>query len=107
MFAYRRTGATWSRHASFRPDETGGTASSGDRSRALRGSAVAPGKFNGRRIQPGGLPESSTLRRTSARVATHPGITERRVFTVWTNPSQYLYLFTARVARNDADARAS
>jgi methylenetetrahydrofolate--tRNA-(uracil-5-)-methyltransferase len=69
--------------------------------------AVAAGKFNGRRIQPRGLPESSTLRRTSASVATHPRIAERGVSSVWPNPSQHVHLFTARAPGNHADAGAS
>ena len=91
----------------FGPMKPVGLAPSADGSRALRSGAVAAGKFNGRRIQPGGLPESSTVRRTSASVATHSRIAERRVSSVRPDPSQYVHLFTARAPGNDADARAS
>ena len=50
-------------------DETGRTARSADGTRAIRCGPIAAGKFNGRRIQPGRLSESSAIWRTGACVA--------------------------------------
>src|SRR3712207_3622293 len=76
-----------------------------DGARALRGRAVEAGEFDGRRLQPRRLPESSTLRRTGARASFDSGLGTRRVPTVRADSPKHLHQRAARAGPDLADAR--
>ena len=107
LFAHRRNRAPRARHAALRTNETRRPARSADRQAAARGSAVTPGKFARRFLQPGGISESFEVRRPGVCAAHDPRARECALPALRADSSQHLHQRADPAPRDAADESAS